>query len=52
MTDTQHPNPFMVTTETWAEEHAYPSPFALALVMADRLEHRLAGFAAREEALA
>lgn len=39
------PNPYMVTTETWAEEHAYPSPFALALVMADRLEHRLAGFA-------
>lgn len=39
------PNPYMVTTETWAEEHEYRGPLALALVMADRLEHRLAGFA-------
>lgn len=39
------PNPYMVTAEAWAEEHDYRGPFALALVMADRLEHRLAGFA-------
>lgn len=44
------PTPYMVTTETWAEEHNYHGPFALALVMADRLEHRLGVLASLQEA--